>query len=77
MLGILGWLVHPGVVGRIWLLTASLRLVVVFIPYLVVSGFPLLVIRGWLGGKVLLWKHLSEKRRKKWGRVLVACTSGA
>ena len=67
MLLILGWLVCPCIVGRVWLLTASLWLVVSLIPCLVVSGLPLLVIGGWLGGTVVLFKHFSQRSRQSWG----------
>ena len=70
LLGVLSWPDHPNIVGRIWLLTASLWLVVALIPCSVVSVLPLLVIRGWLGGRVLLCKHLSQRSRRIWGRGL-------
>ena len=58
LLRVLGWLVFPDIVGRIWLLIASLWLIINLIPGLVVSGLHLLVIRGWLVRTVLLCKHL-------------------
>ena len=60
---ILGWPVHYGIVGRIWLFTTSLRLIISLVPGLVIPGLPLLVIRGWLVGTVLLCKHLSQWSR--------------
>ena len=58
------------IIRRVWLLTASLRLIVALVPGsvipslplliiglvlgLVISGLPLLVIGGWLVGTVLL-----------------------
>ena len=61
LLEILSQSVFPGVVGRIWLLTSSLQLVVAPIPSSVISGFPLLVIGGRLVGTILLSKHLSQR----------------
>ena len=51
--------VFHDIVGRILLLTASLRLIVSLVLGSVIPGLPLLVIGGWLVGTVLLWKHLS------------------
>ena len=43
---ILGWPVFCGIVGRVWLLTASLRLIVALVPGLIIPSFPLLIIGG-------------------------------
>ena len=57
--GILGRSVCRGTIGRVWLLTASLRLIVALVSGSVIFGLPLLVIGGWLVRTVLLCKHLS------------------
>ena len=48
------------------MLTASLWLIVSLVPGLVIPSLPLLIIRGWLVGMVLLCKHLSQW--SGWGR---------
>ena len=59
LLRILGWLVFLGIVGRVWLLIASLRLIVALVLGSVIFVLPLLVIGGFLVRTVLLCKHLS------------------
>ena len=54
LLRFLGWPVFPGIVGRVWLLTASLQLIVAFVQASFIFGLPLLVIGGWLVRTVLL-----------------------
>ena len=52
--GVLGGSVCCGIVGRLWLLTASLRLVISLVAGLVVSSLPLLIVGGRLVGTILL-----------------------
>ena len=54
--GVLGWLVCCSIIGRVWLLTASLQLVIALVAGPVICSFPLLII-----GTVLLCKHLSQR----------------
>ena len=68
--GILSWMVSCDIVGRVWLLTASLRLVVALVLGLIISSFPLLVVGGRLVGIVLLCEHLSQRSRWSWGKGL-------
>ena len=57
--GVLGRSVCCGIIGRVWLLTASLRLVIALVTGLIISSFPLLIVGGRLVGTVLLCEHLS------------------
>ena len=50
-----------GIVGRVWLFIASLRLVIALVVGLVVSSLPLLIVGGRLVGMVLLCEHLSQR----------------
>ena len=45
-LRILGWPVCPSIVGRVWLLIASLSLIVSLVSGSVIPGLPLFIIRG-------------------------------
>ena len=58
--GVLGELVYCGIVGRVWLLTASLRLVIGLVPRPIISSLPLLIVGGKLVGTVLLCEHLPQ-----------------
>ena len=58
--GFLGGSVCYDIVGRVWLLTASLRLVIGLVLGLIISSLPLLIVGGRLVGTVLLCKHLSQ-----------------
>ena len=68
VMGVLGWPVCHGIVGRVRLLTASLWLVIALVAGPVVSSFPLLIIGGTLVGTVLLCEHLSQQSRWSGGR---------
>ena len=46
LLNILGWLVFLGIIGNLWLLTASLQLVVSPVPSSAISTLPLLAVGG-------------------------------
>ena len=59
-LGFLGWWVSTIVVRRVRLFATSLWLVVTPVPSVVFITFPLLVIGGWLVGKILLRKNLTH-----------------
>ena len=48
------------VIGRVQLLTTSLWLVISLVAGMVVSSFPLLIVRGRMFGAVLLCEHLSQ-----------------
>ena len=52
--GVLGGSVCCGIVGRVWLLTASLQLVIGLLLRPIISSFPLLIIGGRMVGTVLL-----------------------
>ena len=56
--GVLSWPVCRDIVGRVWLLTASLWLVVSLVSRTIISSFPLLIVGGRLVGTVLLCEHL-------------------
>ena len=51
---VLGRLIHYGIVGRVWLLTTSLRFVIGLALGPIISSFPLLIVGGRLVGMVLL-----------------------
>ena len=57
---VLGGSVRCGIVGRVWLLTASLWLVIGLVLGLIISSLPLLIVGGRLVGMVLLCEHLSQ-----------------
>ena len=59
--GVLGWPVCRNIVGRVWWLTASFRLVIDLVAGLVVSSLPLFIVGGRLVGTVLLCEHLSQR----------------
>ena len=61
--GVLGRSVRCNIVGRIWLLTASMWLVIGLVLGPIISSFPLLVFGGRLFGMVLLCEHLSQQSR--------------
>ena len=63
-----GRLVIRDIIGRVQLLTASLRLAIALVTGPVVSRFPLLIIGGTLVGTVLLCEHLSQQSRWSGGR---------
>ena len=44
--GVLGWLVSHDIIGRVWLLSASLRLVIPLVVGPIVSSLPLLIVGG-------------------------------
>ena len=56
--GGLGWPVSRGIIGRVRLLTSSLRLVIALVAGPIVSSFPLLIVGGRMVGTVLLCEHL-------------------
>ena len=58
--GVLGWPVSHDIIGRVRLLTASLRLVIALVVGPVVYILPLLIVGGKLVGMVLLCKYLSQ-----------------
>ena len=68
--GVLGWPVSHDIIGRVWLLTPSLWLVITLVARLVVSSLPLLIVGGRLVGMVLLCKHLSQRSGWSGGRGL-------
>ena len=68
--GVLGGSVCCGIVGRVWLLTASLWLVIGLVPGPIIFSFPLLVVGGRLVGMVLLCEHLSQRSEWSGGRGL-------
>ena len=61
LLRILGWPVCPSIVGRVWLFTASLWLVIVLVLGLIIPSLPLLIVGGRMVGMVLLCEHLSQR----------------
>ena len=64
--GVLGGSVCCSIVGRVWLLTVSLWLVIALVARPVISSLPLLIVGGRLVGTVLLCEHLSQ--RSGWSR---------
>ena len=58
--GVLGWLVCRDIVGRVRLLTTSLRLIISLVAGTIISRFPLLIVGGRLVGMILLCEHLSQ-----------------
>ena len=59
--GVLGWLVCCNIVGRVRLLTASLRLVISLVAWLVIPSFPLFIVGGKLVGTIFLCEYLSQR----------------
>ena len=68
--GVLGWPVSRDIIGRVRLLTASLRLVIALVVGPIVSSLPLLVVGGRLVGTILLCEHLSQRSGWSGGRGL-------
>ena len=59
-LGVLGWPISRGIIGRVRLLIASLWLVIALVVGPFVSSFPSLIVGGMLVGTILLCKNLSQ-----------------
>ena len=68
--GVLGWPVCHGIVGRVWLLTTSMWLIIVLVLGPIISSLPLLIVGGKLVGTVLLCEHLSQWSRWSGGEGL-------